>query len=675
MLIDKLVRFFDEMEAEGVFKDNQGNKLDYRFRDYDTHFAISLDEEGNVKDFIDLREDKEIAKGKEVKVGQKMNYPYRRVRSGINAYIYEHRFSYIFGVTPNNKKNADYGEKANESARTKVKQFVEGVDSPIAIAVSKFFSKYNAQNIPDVVKQKMQEDKTIVGNSCTFILNGDMNTAWNMDKKLLDRFFYLESIDRDMYTRKGTDIVYGEKNQPISRLHESMGKLVVPAMADKKSLLVSFNMESDEGYKGCKFSKAELQEEKERMRREGIEPLDDDMVDEAQLTQGSAVSNISITNVMKYTFALEYLLKSPINHINTPNMSIIYWIEGRGADNDVATTLIGRLLGSTAVQKDKLSEAQVQELFKNAAIGTLTEEEYEQYEHVKDKKFIIVGFKLIDNCKIAINFMMEDTMRVFFKHAMQFAADMKYSERSKSATVKQILESTFPKSTVDKAKSSGDNSLITYKNTAAVDALYNAIMWGKEFPRAIYSDVLERCRFEVDVKTEDGKVKYSSCTPVRVGVIKTYINRKYRKENKEEITMALNEERNDVGYLCGRFFAIAESIQKSAMADMNKDFKASYFKTAMIKPAVICQNIYAKVVIWLTYLNEGNRIYKERRINSVLDRLERFPTILNIEQQGLFVLGYVQEREAILAGIRKNKESKAEEAEGVNEEVEEMATE
>ena len=62
----------------------------------------------------------------------------------------------------------------------------------------------------------------------------------------------------------------------------------------------------------------------------------------------------------------------------------------------------------------------------------------------------------------------------------------------------------------------------------------------------------------------------------------------------------------------------------------------------------------------LAKLERGSRVHRERQIGEILGKLNGFPKLLSLEQQGQFVLGYFHQRQ----NLYTSKKDKAEQAEG-----------
>ena len=175
-------------------------------------------------------------------------------------------------------------------------------------------------------------------------------------------------------------------------------------------------------------------------------------------------------------------------------------------------------------------------------------------------------------------------------------------------------------------------------------ALMRAIYTGQAYPHNLYAAILTRIRADKTVNR------------TRAAMIKGYLLRRVRlakHDTKEEaITLALNEIWSNPGYLMGRLFALLEKAQVDAHeGKLNTTIKDRYFGAASATPNTVfplllrlSQHHHAKA--------KGNFI--EREIQKVLWMIQvdetnplAFPATLDMDEQGLFMLGYYQQKQVL----------------------------
>lgn len=162
-----------------------------------------------------------------------------------------------------------------------------------------------------------------------------------------------------------------------------------------------------------------------------------------------------------------------------------------------------------------------------------------------------------------------------------------------------------------------------------------SIIKNQPYPRTLLTAALGRIR-------ADKTVNY-----LRAAIIKAYLTR----NDKQEIHMTLDKENSDIGYRLGRLFAIVERIQEEAVPGANATVRDRFFGAASATPGrafpIIlrnAQNGLAKI----RKKNPGYAVNLEKGIQDIaggIDAAEGFPSNLPLEKQGMFILGYYQQRQ------------------------------
>lgn len=115
--------------------------------------------------------------------------------------------------------------------------------------------------------------------------------------------------------------------------------------------------------------------------------------------------------------------------------------------------------------------------------------------------------------------------------------------------------------------------------------------------------------------------------------------------------MTLNEQSTIPAYVLGRLFAVLEKVQVEAVGSVNASIKDRYFTSACATPASVFP-----VLLRLSQHHIAKAKYgyaSDNRIQKLLDLLDvekhPFPSHLTLDEQGLFILGYYQQRAAFFA--------------------------
>jgi CRISPR-associated protein Csd1 len=161
--------------------------------------------------------------------------------------------------------------------------------------------------------------------------------------------------------------------------------------------------------------------------------------------------------------------------------------------------------------------------------------------------------------------------------------------------------------------------------------LLRSILFGTIYPSSFYAAVLRRINVE-------GNVNY-----FRAAIIKAVLLRNYGTT----LTMSLDEQRTESAYLLGRLFAVLEHAQFCATRDrkLNRTIKERFFGAAAMTPAQVFPTLMRGVTHHLSKLSTGGRIYFEKLIQGIRDRMPpEYPARLNVRDQGLFDGGYYHQR-------------------------------
>ncbi|CAA7622826.1 type I-C CRISPR-associated protein Cas8c/Csd1 [Magnetospirillum sp. UT-4] len=165
--------------------------------------------------------------------------------------------------------------------------------------------------------------------------------------------------------------------------------------------------------------------------------------------------------------------------------------------------------------------------------------------------------------------------------------------------------------------------------------LVAAILKETPYPATLLARTIHRCQAEQGV------------WPIRAAVIKASLNRntRLRADNQREITVGLDDDNTNAGYLLGRLFALYEAVQRSSQGGTksNVTIRDRYFSAAMTAP----RSVYPQ----LERLNAAHRRkfrggFPRRfgdplqRVFHLMDADRAYPATLSLEDQGRFVLGY-----------------------------------
>lgn len=122
--------------------------------------------------------------------------------------------------------------------------------------------------------------------------------------------------------------------------------------------------------------------------------------------------------------------------------------------------------------------------------------------------------------------------------------------------------------------------------------------------------------------------------------------------------MALNEHSDNRAYIFGRLFAVLEKVQLDANPGIKATIKDKYFTSACATPASVFPILLKLSQHHISKAEYGRT--SDMKIANILEKLDinnnPFPSHLLLDEQGVFVLGYYHQRNAIYQKNNKKSE-------------------
>lgn len=158
-----------------------------------------------------------------------------------------------------------------------------------------------------------------------------------------------------------------------------------------------------------------------------------------------------------------------------------------------------------------------------------------------------------------------------------------------------------------------------------------SVLSNSRYPENLYSSVMIR------IRAEQGRVTYG-----RAAIIKAFLIQNHHLQ-KEGNFVELNQETKDTAYILGRMFAILEGIQEEANPGINATIRDRYFNSACSNPGAvfpILMKLKNSHIRKIERQNAWKKVYFEKQLTELMGNLADFPKMLNLEEQGRFILGY-----------------------------------
>lgn len=187
-----------------------------------------------------------------------------------------------------------------------------------------------------------------------------------------------------------------------------------------------------------------------------------------------------------------------------------------------------------------------------------------------------------------------------------------------------------------------------------------AIMHNTHLPDTVAARALAYIRSDI---LSDANDEIKSPDRIACQILKAWLNRKYRKQNKEEylIMDKLNPKSPSAAYQAGRLMAEYAAIQTDALGDVNAGIVERYYTSACASPALVMGKLSTMSQYHLSKLkSEKKWLYDihSQALEEISCRIgEALPKRFSLEQQSEFALGYYFQ----CSQIRSRKIKKSEE--------------
>ena len=327
-----------------------------------------------------------------------------------------------------------------------------------------------------------------------------------------------------------------------------------------------------------------------------------------------------------YTTALNRLLaKGSHNKFMLGNRTFAFWASSSDEASQKMEESLFDLLGFSDENDDdpnaKIEE--VRKVFKAISTGVLKTN--------LDDHFYILGLAP-NSARIAVVYWSESSLRDFAAKIEQHFSDMEIVDNRKERKPYMGLRNML--STVTQ---SGKLSDVTPNMPESVA---KSIFEGIPYPYTLFSSCIRR------IRAESGDIRIT-----RAAIMKAYLNR-LNEKNPKKITVMLDKQNLNPGYLCGRLFAVLENLQFAANGQ--DSIRASYMNAASSTPSAVFPTIlklsnshYSK----LAKDKKGLAVFFDNQKKEIMAMIQDFPDTLELSDQGRFFLGYYHQK-----NYKENKE-------------------
>lgn len=564
---------------------------------------IALNRDGSIASVTDLRSGE----------GRKRTAPLLAVpqpvkrTSGIAPNTFWDKTAYVLGVTAGAGKRT---AEEHEAFVTHHRRLIAGSDDPGLLALLRFLEGWTpAMFAGPHFSDDMKEE----------------NVAFALEDERLQRMYLHDRpaaralvvagdlVDQDS---EAVCLVTGRR-APVAQLHPSIKGVWGGQTAGGS--IVSFNLDAFESYGH---------------------------------SQG-ANAPVSTRAAAAYTGALNHFLARDSGHrIQIGDASTVFWADASDAETaEIAEGVIGAIFAGAPV--DEAGETKkVRLVLERIAVGrpfgdiapTLT----------KDVRYYVLGLSP-NAARISIRFWLEDSFGHLAENYRLFNADLRMDFRGSGArkplpALRTMAIHTAPARRDRNGKISFD---VDHVSPLLTGELVRASLTGARFPASVLPTLVTRLRTDRVVSR------------IRISLIKAAIVRSMRLDGrlptKDNYLVRSDPDDPNPARRLGRLFALIERAQSAALGDeINSTVADKFLSSAAATPRQVFPGVLLKGEKHLRRLRNGHSdagwikdAQMARRVGAALNRdigrlagmfQDGYPARHSTEEQGLFLVGYYQER-------------------------------
>lgn len=613
MIIQALCAYHDIL-----FNEDQGALPKEGYSKVKVSFALVLSPDGEIVNVIDLRSD-----GKKA-IPKTLDLPLQEVRSsGVTPHRLCDNAKYVFGVErkPTQSSKAESTEEAPidngsscaivtdlvtprslkcfEQFRSLHHEILDGLPSGAAKALLSYLDNWEPKKFCDQPKLRQYSEDILSGGNFVFEFNGEYI---HDDKEIRQA---LEMSKDAAHNSEGGILgqcLVSGAMEPLSRLHQKIKG--VPGAQPSGASLVSFN---DAAF--CSYGKEQ-----------------------------NFNAPIGDASALKYTSILNRLLDHESkNKIQIDNTTIVFWAETKDTRYvDMASFLLDpreskrteKFRGEgEELSTDSKTVRLIGDILKKVKISQPLEQK-ELGINPETTNFYVLGLSP-NSGRLSVRFWYQDSVGHFIERLAKHHLDMDIEHDSpglRYVSSYGLLKETVPKNSKDSAAS-----------PLLGGALMRAILEGTSYPRELYAAILNRIK-------ADGVINYP-----RAAFIKAYLKRLpilVPNNDKEGwITVGLNEDSSNVPYRLGRLFAVLEKAQRDVIKGSKSGINSKYFSSASTTPSVVFPVLLKLAQHHISKSDWG--IKTNQSIEEIMTGIDCFPKYLELEEQGMFMIGYYHQHRAL----------------------------
>ena len=569
------------------------------FEQVEIKYLIKIREDGSFVDLVSTVENKK---------GNSYLLPQRVGRSGKNSwqspFLLWDNIGFVLREPKEIKDDAkkqkeadEYAEKQNNAFIKKIESLPEEVKKDIGVAaVLKFYTSNKANGFDKVRSSEYWEECKKSNGNFSFVLNAETDLV--AQTPAVTAYQKSLTAQNDDVEDPGAENVVG--TCLITGEKSLIARLhTATPISGAKSIAKFVGFQKNSGYDS--FGKEQ-----------------------------SYNAPVSVSAMNAYTKALKYLIKTKHNHFRLGEDTIVFWAEKENKEYDfegVFSVFFSKDFDSDDPDK---SVKEVKNLFAAIYTGKL--------ERI-DSNFYVLCLSP-NAARISVRFWETGKVKDFAERIRQHFVDfdiIRAPDTPEYLNLYQILSATALEHKMDNVAPN------------LIGSVVQSILKGTPYPVSLLQQCIRRIRAEQKVTRE------------RAAILKAYINR-YNKFHgiNEEVTVALDRNCKNKGYLVGRLFAVLEKVQQDTHPGLNATITDRYYGAASTNPVTVFPQLLKLNQHHLSNYGkekQGLKTVREKELGEIINALDAFPAHLTLEEQAQFAIGYHHEKQSF---FEKNNKSEGE---------------
>lgn len=335
--------------------------------------------------------------------------------------------------------------------------------------------------------------------------------------------------------------------------------------------------------------------------------------------------------------ALRLLFKDSRHRVRLGGMTVVFWADRKAPLEDaVMLELLGGDVGSA---EDETTLQQVKSSVQSIRAGKLLT------SLDAEVRYCVLGISP-NAARLSVRLFEVGTLGRLAENYGQYLRDIdiepeaRFAERKTTALLKLLRQTAL---------------LAKDENLPApiINPCFRAMLRGTAFPSSLETALLSRMRADHATNKPWDMME-------RVSLMKACLLRRRRatasqtSDIEREVTVALNRDNRNVGYLLGRLFAVMERAQQGAQgANLNATIRDKYMSSAATTPRRVYTNLLSLSQKHLGAMRRDEKTKGlvarlEREFDGIIDQLsggdQPVPATLSTDDQLLFYIGYYHER-------------------------------